>query len=199
MDLEEMKSLWSSLSEKVAKQELVNKKLVMEMTQQKYKNKFSTLNKYETSGAILCFIFAFVILLNIGKMNTWYLQASAILTLLFLIVLPIFSLGAIKGMQKMDISKNTYKETVLEFSRRKKRMLLFQQLNMYLSIFLMWLVLPVFSMIFNGKDFFQQEHSTFLYVFIIITSIGVLLFARWGYGCYKRITASAEELLKELE
>jgi hypothetical protein len=78
-------------------------------------------------------------------------------------------------------------------------MMLIQQFSVGISIVLMWMVAPVFSMIVNGKDFFMQEHSTVLLLFYAATTIGVIFFARWGYGCYKRITASAEKDLKELE
>ncbi len=41
MELEEMKTLWEEMSLKVEKQQIVTDQLIMEMTQQKYKNKFN--------------------------------------------------------------------------------------------------------------------------------------------------------------
>lgn len=199
MQLEEMKNLWDEMSLKIDSQQKLTNKLIMEMTQQKFKNRFSTLSLYETSGAVICFIAATFILLNLDKMDTWYLMLCGILSLLILIILPILSLRAINGLKKLNISKNSYKETLIEFSKRKKNMMLIQQFSVGISIVLMWLVAPVFSKIVNGKDFFMQEHSMGLLLFYAATTIGVMFFARWGYGCYKRITTSAEKDLKELE
>ena len=199
MQLEEMKNLWDEMSLKIDSQQKLTNKLIMEMTQQKFRNRFSTLSLYETSGAVICFLAATFILLNLDKMDTWYLMLCGILSLLILIILPILSLRALFGLKKLNLSKNNYKETLLEFSRRKKNMMLIQQFSVGISIVIMWMVAPVFSMIVNGKDFFMQEHSTGLLLFYAATTIGMIFFARWGYGCYKRITASAEKDLKELE
>jgi MFS family permease len=199
MQLEEMKNLWDEMSLKIDSQQQLTNKLIMEMTQQKFRNRFSTLSLYETSGAVICFLAATFILLNLDKMDTWYLMLCGILSLLILIILPILSLRALFGLKKLNLNKNNYKETLLEFSKRKKNMMLIQQFSVGISIVLMWMVAPVFSMIVNGKDFFMQEHSTGLLLFYAASTIGVIFFARWGYGCYKRITASAEKDLKELE
>jgi len=199
MQLEEMKNLWDEMSLKIDSQQKLTNKLIMEMTQQKFRNRFNTLSLYETSGAVICFLAATFILLNLDKMDTWYLMLCGILSLLILIILPILSLRALFGLKKLNLSKNNYKETLLEFSRRKKNMMLIQQFSVGISIVIMWMVAPVFSMIVNGKDFFMQEHSTGLLLFYAATTIGMIFFARWGYGCYKRITASAEKDLKELE
>ena len=199
MQLEEMKNLWDEMSLKIDSQQQLTNKLIMEMTQQKFRNRFSTLSLYETSGAVICFIAATFILLNLDKMDTWYLMLCGIFSLIILLILPVLSLRAINGLKKLNLSKNSYKETLIEFSKRKKNMMLIQQFSVGISIILMWMVAPVFSKIVNGKDFFMQEHSTGLLLFYAATTIGVIFFARWGYGCYKRITASAEKDLKELE
>ncbi len=199
MQLEEMKNLWDEMSLKIDSQQKLTNKLIMEMIQQKFSHRFKTLSLYETLGAVICFLAGTFILLNLDKMDTWYLMLCGILSLIILIILPILSLRAIYGLKKLNLSKNSYKETLIEFSKRKNNMMLIQQISVGISIVLMWLVAPVFSKIVNGKDFFMQEHSTGLLLFYAATTIGMIFFARWGYGCYKRITASAENDLKELE
>lgn len=199
MQLEEMKNLWDEMSLKIDSQQKLTNKLIMEMTQQKFRNRFSTLSIYETSGAVICFLAASYIVINLEKMNTWYLMLFGILSALILIILPILSLRSINRMKKFNFIESSYKETLVRFAKRKKNMMLIQQFSVGVSIILMWLVAPVFFMIFKGKDFFMQEYSTGMLLFFVATTIGVIFFARWGYGCYKRITASAEKDLKEIE
>jgi len=199
MKLEEMQNLWEEMSHKIDSQQQLTDKIIMEMTQQKFKNRFSKLSFIETIGAVICFAAAIFILVNMDVMSTWYLKTFSIISVGILLILPILSLGAINGMKKLDLSKSNYKDTLIEFAKRKKSMMLIQQVSVGISIILMWLVAPVFSMIMNGKDFFMQEHSPGLLIFYGATTIGVIFFARWGYGCYKRITASAEKDLKELQ
>jgi len=199
MELEEMQILWTRMSSQLEEQKELTNKLIMEMTQQKFRNRFNKLTIIETLGAVVCFIIAIVILLNIAKMNTWYLMACSIFTLLLLIVLPILTLRAIKGMRTMDVTQRSYKETLQEFTRKRKNMLLIQRVGVMVSVFMMWVSIPVFSMIMNNKDFFAQEHDPWLWVFTAAVTVGVILFARYGYRGYKKVTSSAENVLRDLE
>jgi hypothetical protein len=60
-------------------------------------------------------------------------------------------------------------------------------------------VLPVTNKIFNNKDMFTMDMAAFSWIFTGVVFVLVIFFVRWGYGCYKSITASAENVLKELE
>jgi len=199
MELEEMQTVWSQMSGQLEQQKKLTEKIIIDMTQQKFKNRFSTLSFYESIGAGVCFVAVVFILLNLEKMNTWYLMTASILSILSLLILPIFSLRSLFGMKNLNLTTNSYKDTLIQFIKKKKQMLLVQRLSAVFSVILMWLITPVFSMAFNNKDFFQQEHSTGLLIFYAVVTIGVLFFARWGFRCYKRITARAEADLKELE
>ena len=199
MELEEMQILWTQMSSQLESQKKLTNKLIMEMAQQKFRNRFYKLSLYETTGALICFVFAFFILLNLDKMNTWYLMLCSIVTLLFLVVLPILSLGAIKGMRSMNLTKYSYKETISEFARKRKKMLTIQKVAVMLSVVMMWVSIPVFSMIMNNKDFFAIKHDPWLWVFTGAVTIGVVIFSRYGYRGYQKVTASAENVLKELE
>lgn len=199
MELEEMQILWNQMSSQLEEQKKLTNKLIMEMTQQKFRNRFNKLTLIESMGAVVCFIFAAIILLNLDKMNTRYLMACSVITLLFLTVLPILTLRAIKGMRGIDVTQRSYKETVQEFSRKRKNMLLIQKIGVMLSVCMMWVSIPVFSMIMNGKDFFKQEHSPWFWVFTAAVTIGVILFARYGFRGYQKVTSSAEKVLKDIE
>ena len=76
MELEEMKSLWEDMSQRVEKLELTNEKKLMELTQLKYKTKFSKLTSYERSGAVVCYLVGLFILFNIMKLDTCLLYTS---------------------------------------------------------------------------------------------------------------------------
>ena len=199
MELEEMKTLWEEMSLKVEKQQLVTDQLIMEMTQQKYRNKFSKLFMYEASGAVVCYIMAIFMLFNMDKLDTWYLLACGILCVGFLAILPFFSLRSLNRIKRLEISNYSYKETLVRFAKSKKKMLLLQRLGLYISPLFFLMVLPVTNKMFNGKDMFQSDISAFPWVFVGIFFVFIILFSRWGYSCYKSMTNSAENVLKELD
>ncbi len=97
------------------------------MTKELYKNKVNTISTYETIGAFICFGMAFYILLNLNKLDTWYLIVSGIFTLICLVILPILSLRSINRMKSVDIAKNNYKQTIVDFTNGQKHFLLVQK------------------------------------------------------------------------
>lgn len=194
-----MKNIWGELSQKIEKQERLTDKLILDMTQERYSNRFDKILTYESIGAFICFIAALYILFNFGKLDTWYFKVSGIFTLTFLISLPLLVLRSLIKIKSLDISKTDLKETIVGFERAKSELLMLQRFGIYLSFVLALLVLPLSLKLFKNKDFFTSSHDASLWIVIGLFFIFLLFFARWGYRCYQRITSSAENLLKDLE
>ena len=199
MKLEEMKSLWAEMSIKLENQKCLTDKLILDMTQERYVNKFTKIQMYESVGAIICFAAALIIIINLGKLDTWYLLTFGIITIAFLILMPILVLRSIKSIKHLNLTSNNYKETIISFAKAKKNLLTFQKAGIYLSFLLALVIMPVASKIFNNKDFFNTEHSTKFWIVLPLFFVGLFFFAKWGYRSYQNITNSAENILKELE
>jgi len=198
MNLEDMQNVWSEMTKKIEKQEHLTNQLIMEMTQQKFKNKIGIINKYESGGAIICFIAALFIILNLDKLDTWYLMASGIFVVAYLVIIPMLVLRSIINMQQLDIAGNNYRQSLIDFTKRRKHFLLMQRIALFLNIILVMIILPVFSKIAKGKDLFLDGGNIW-YWYLPLMLVFLIPFSRWGYKSYKKMTASAEILLEELE
>ena len=199
MEIEKMQALWSDMSDQLEQQKKLTNEIIMSMTQEKFSNKFRTISKYETIGAVICFMVASYILANFAVLDTWYLKACGIFNLTFLLGLPILVLRALRKIQRLNIIDNNYKDTLVSYTKAKTNLLRFQQFAIVASFFLMFALSAVFSKIQSNEDFFMMERNTGSYVVIGIAMVFVIFVSKWGYGHYKRITDSAEELLKGLE
>jgi hypothetical protein len=197
MELQELQTLWSEMSQELEQQKKLTNELIMKMTQERYSNKFQKISMYETIGAVICFISALFILLKFTVLDTWYLQLCGAFTVLFLILLPILTLGSLNRIKRINLAENSFKDTIVQFTKAKKQLLLLQRIGIYLSFLLMFTILPVASKIGKGKDLFLE--TNIWYVYLPVMAIFLFFFARWGYGCYKNITSSAENILGELE
>ncbi|MBT8264025.1 MAG: hypothetical protein KJN75_01680, partial [Muriicola sp.] len=171
--------------------------IIMKMTQEKYVNKFGKIAVYETIGAVICFAAALYVLFNFGKLEVWYLQLCGIFTLLFLIILPILTLRSLRRIKGINVVENSFVDTIVQFTKAKNQLLLLQRVGIYLSFLLMFTTLPVASKLLKNKDLFLE--TDIWYVYLPIMGIFLFFFTRWGYGCYKNITSSAESILSELE
>ena len=198
MELDEMKMLWNSMSEELENQKKLSAKLIIDMTRQKYSNRLGKISFYETLGAIVCFSMAAWLLINFHKLDNWYMITCGSVTLVTLILLPVSSLTTLQKMKNLDVGNMTYKETLLKFTRYRERFLLVQRLGIFLAVGLVITSLPVASMIMKGKDIFA-ENSNVLFFYIPAMLVFLLVFGRYGYTHYARITKSAEQILSELQ
>ncbi|MCJ7465590.1 MAG: hypothetical protein MUO53_02735 [Maribacter sp.] len=197
MDLDEIKATWSQMSDQLEQQKKLTDKIILEMTQQKYKNKFSKISMYETIGAVVCYVMAFYILLYMKELDTWYLLTLGIFTLGCLLVMPFLVLRSLKNIQRVDLVNSNYKEALIKYTQEKNRLLFLQRLGIYLGFFMLCTSLPVFSKINNGKDLFLSA-TTWLW-YLPVMGVFFFFFARWGYRSYRSITDSAENILNEMD
>ena len=197
MELDELRSAWETLSMKMEKQQQLNAKLIEQMTNQNYKHRVNNIARPEFIAGIISFIMAIALILNFGKLNTLLLQVFGGFSALFLIVLPVLSFQSIKGLQTINMSLSTYKNTLKEFAIQKIRFQKFQKLNVFLSFIFMVAFAPVSVKLLAGKDIFQ---NLIPWLTIFPASVIVMFFvSRWVLRHYNNALKKAEELLTDIE
>ncbi|MFS4491874.1 hypothetical protein [Maribacter sp. 2308TA10-17] len=199
MEIEEMQALWSEMSDQLEHQKKLTDKIIIDMTQERYSNKFRTLSNYEKVGAVICVGIGLYILVNFGKLDTWYLQACGVFTLAVLFILPVLVLNALKKIRNLNITNKNYKETLLNYEQAKQNLLKLQKTGIFLSFILMFAVSGVFAKVWSNKDFFMIERNFWANFSIVFAVLFAVACSYWGYRAYNRVTSSAENILKELE
>lgn len=196
MNVEELQSTWTEMSHELEKQKKLTHEIIIQMTQERYKNRLQKIANYEGFGALICFAAALFIIFNFDKLDTWYLLFCGVFTVLFLLVLPVLVLRSIRNMKRIDIAKGNYADNLLAFSRARGQFLFIQRIGIGLAFFLMVTTLPVAGKIMNNRDLFVDSQSWLWYIPVMF--IFLIFFAWWGYGKYRNITKSAENILKEV-
>ncbi|WP_373074375.1 hypothetical protein [Zeaxanthinibacter enoshimensis] len=196
MELEELQQVWAELSQEVEQQKKLNHKIIMEMTQQKYQQKFDKISRYETAGSVVCILAAVFVLFNFEKLDSLFYQLCGIVAIAFLVLLPIAVLRALKKIRSIDLINTTYKETMIAYNKAKDRLLLLQRIGLFSSFIFFFITLALSGKIFNDKDIFQE---TGIWFPVTVVLVGLALFSWWGYRKYLSITGSAKNLIEELE
>ena len=196
MEFEEMKSLWGELSGKIEQQKKITDSLIIKMTKSDYKNKMTKVFIPELIGTLICFAAAFYILLNVQKLDRWYLIVCGIVSVLILFLLPVLSFKAIHKIRSVNILGNNYRQSLLEYSKGKQQFIFIQKLSFYLGAALLLTILPVMGRIIGGKDLFIETHLWLWYAVGYPFFYG---FSKWVFRKYAKATAEAEEILKELK
>ena len=197
MELEEMEKAWAEMSGKLENQEKLTDKLIMDMTAQKYRGRLRKITIPETIGSILCLIGSGWIFFNFNSYDTLYLQASAILSAVILIVLPALSMRALYGMRALRIGEDNYRQILTGHTKNRRRFILSQKMGMYLGFILLIVMMPVALKLMGGK---VTQMTTRTWLWYIPTAFAFFfVFTRYVYRCYHRTTVQLDDLVKDLE
>ena len=196
MELEEMKTLWAEMSVEIENQKKLTGSLIMKMTKTDYKNKINKILIPEAISSLVCLAQIVFILLNIQRLDTWYLLVCGITSIITLSLLPILSIKALRNMRSVNISNNTYKQSLLEYSKGKIQFVFVQKLSFYVVGILLVVVLPVMTVLLGGKDPFKGNS---LWIWYPVCYLFYYPMAKWVLKKYLKITDGAENILKELD
>ena len=197
MKIEELQSIWSEMSDQLEKQKKLTHEIIIQMTKEKYRGKLQKIAMYEGIGAVICFLAALYILVNFAKLDSWYLILCGIFTIGYLLILPLLVFRSIRQMARIDIARGHYSDNLMAFSKARSQFLFIQRIGIGLAVILMVTTLPVAGKIMNNKDLFTQAASWNWYIPVML--IFLVLFSRWGYRSYQRITQSAENLIRDMD
>ena len=197
MELEEMKSLWEELSHKVEQQEKIQKKVLMDITQNNYRNRLNTIRIPELLGSIVCLAYAAYFIFNFSKLTLTINQIFAGFDILFLIGLPIASLLAIRNLNKLDIIKTTPAEVLEKFAKRKLQFLKVQKFGILFSGLFLISALPPLAEFAGKADIIQQPY--FWMGYVPGGLLFIFFFGRWGIKKYQNVIRDAEEMIREVE
>lgn len=177
MELEEMKTIWDNMSAELEKQKKMNSELIIKMTKAKYRHKMGQIILPEAIGSLGCLVTIVYILANFQKLGPWYLVTCGITAALVLLILPLLSLRGIYKIRSANISGNSYRQSIQDFSRAKMTFIFAQKMSFYLAPLLMLAILPVMGKLMAGKDLFTQTNLWLWY------AISFPFFYPFSNGC----------------
>jgi hypothetical protein len=196
MELEEMKVAWTTLSAQVERQKQLTDKLIMNMTQQRYRARLERLRRPEMIATVICIGMALLILFHFDRYDTPYLVVCGVISSLMLVLMPALSLVPIYRIGKLNLAEIPYKELVARYAKERRTFLAAQRLSFYLGFVLLITTLPVMVKVMGGNN--TQIGSQFYGWALIGCFIAFAFFARRVYAYYVRSTSRLEDLLNEL-
>lgn len=196
MELEEMKALWGEMSANIEKQQRITDTIIVQITKTNYRNTLSKILLPEAAGSLVCIATVVFICTNFQQLNTWYLQACGIASVLLMLLMPYFSLKAICAVRRVNVQGNTYKQTLQAYSAGKLFFVRVQKASFYMGAVLMLTILPVMGALISGKNLFTQ---TWLWYIYVLAYPFFHAFAKWVFKHYTKTIAEAENVLRALE
>jgi hypothetical protein len=195
MELEEMKNTWGELSKRIDNQEILSKKVIAEITKDRYQSKVNKIHYSELLGTIICYIGASYILMNFTKIEDFMMQVFAITAVALLFILPVISLKSVRSMRDLDFASKTYFEVINQFINQKLKFHKLQKLNVAFGLFFMLIFLPVLASI-QGKSLEQIPNFwTLVFPIYVLFFLG---FSWWVLKSYNKVLDRMEKMLADI-
>ncbi|MEN0048966.1 MAG: hypothetical protein AAF806_18020 [Bacteroidota bacterium] len=194
MELEEMQTLWSTMSEQIDQKVTLSKTEIMEMTQKRYQQKLNQIAYPELLGSIICFGMVGFIFINLDKLNDVLSLLATLLSLIILIALPTASLLAIKRLRAIDVSQHSYQQSLLTYTKAKQHLCQVQKYGLYLGFVLMFSILPFFTKVM-GEELEATSILKGMLFGVPFLIVFVLIVARY----YGKTIRATENIIRDLE
>ncbi len=183
MELDEMKAIWSELSDQVEEKHHLTRQQILDMMEQKYKRQVNAILIPELIGSVICFAFSGYIFFNIQKLDDPLSLTTGILSAILMIILPVLSLWKIGNwVSRINITENTYQQTLKEFNRLKR---LFSRMHRYayvLGLSAMLLIIPPLAKIMNGESILEDAGVWYRLPFGVVFIVLFVFFTMRFYG-----------------
>ncbi|MDX5338794.1 MAG: hypothetical protein LPK25_07195 [Cyclobacteriaceae bacterium] len=196
MELEEMKSLWADLSQKVEQQEKIKKEQLMKMTKKNYMNKLGGIYLPEILGAVICFAYAGFFVFQIGNLEFPGNQALAIFNTVLMVLLPVLSLTGLYRLGTLDMSSGKPAEILEKFTKSRMYFWKVQRVAMLLSGLFAISILPPLAELLGKINLLSSRQ--FWMVYVPVGIILVYIFSWVTMKKYRKALANSEQVLRDL-
>lgn len=196
MELEEMQAAWTAMSSELEQQKKLTNELIMNMTQERYKNTWSLLWNAERLASLVCYGFLIFLLLKFALLDTVLLKVCGVLAAIIMAIIPVLSLRSIRNIKEVNLSTASVRETIATYTTQKQKFLSFQKFNVALSFVFMLVSVPVTIKILNGRNIFTDfgHKLWFVIPFMLLFFVGFFwLIYRW----YKHMFQRSQKLIDE--
>lgn len=196
MELDDLKKEWQDLNSHASNKNILTPIIINQMTQKNYNSKINKIKYPEFVGTLVCFASILFISFNFNELDTLLFQVIGLLTIVILIIIPVFSFLSITKFNSSEDFNKPYIEMIRQFVNNKLQFHQYQKMNAmfcYLLVVGIIILLPKF---FYDKDI--TSNKTFWTFAFAFGYIFLIVFSKWVKSFYSNSLNQAEQLIKEI-
>jgi len=189
MDLENLKSQWSAMNDRMEKQEILKEKILFQMLNAKSDKSLNRLLAYEVISLIFSVLFIPLLLYIYYEKGMETYRPVFLGAIIFLIICVIWY-----GIKVLVLSKIDFAKTL------KNNLLYINKYSIYIKyekLFMYYILIPV---IFVCCTFYYIKLHATLYSWIFASCVGLaaIFFTVYFYQLYKKNISTIQQNLEEL-
>lgn len=195
MELDDLKRTWNSNSGMAGQQEIDVAQLIKDR-EVKYGATLRRIILPEILGSVVCVAAAVFIGVQWSSLDTTLMQATGILAITLLVLIPAISFWSTAGLRNRPNLDQPHVDTLRRFALQKLQFFKLQKLSVLLSYLLLVAVIVVMSGLYGRNDI--AENKYFWMLSITVGYIFLVFYARRVDKYYRKSIDGAEVLLREV-
>jgi hypothetical protein len=188
MNLENLKSEWSAMNDRMEKQEILKEKMFCQMLNTKSDKSLSRLVAYEVIGLIVCILFIPVMFYIFNKIQMELVRSIIGCAIVIIMICAIWQGIKILCLSKIDFAK-TLKNNLLYVNKYAIYIKYEKLVNYFMTP-----LLVAFFVFFYAK----MHASLLLWISMSCMFIAVILFVIYLYRLYNKNISTIQQNLEEL-
>jgi MFS family permease len=177
MEFEEMKNLWENQSQTL---DLKHHTLsyVRSLALKKQTKIFQI---SEVIGLVIAYLLAGMLVYHFIGLDHWFLKFCDIFLIVYLLVMPIYTLSVIRKLRQPDLINSNYKEIIDHFHFAQRKLKIAERISLVASPFLFIASVIIIAKIFSNKDVFDLNINFQNVFFLVLTFTGAVILNIWAF------------------
>lgn len=197
MDLDEMKAVWSDLSDQLDKQKKLNQDIILKMTQEKSSSRLGRIIRMETIGIIASIAMLIYLVWNFNRLEDWLSIVGGIGLLCIIILGIVYGTTIIRKAKSINVMTSSYSEVIENFDQFRALLRKYKKLSVRISIVSPVLVIPVSYTLLSNKNILDDLESAGLSLILSAIFVPLILYAIIRF--YSRNVSQVKKALKDID
>ena len=193
MEFEEMKNLWGNQSQTLD----FKHHTLSEVRRLALKKQTKIFQVSEVVGLVIAYLLAGMLVYHFIGLDHWFLKFCDIFLIVYLLVMPIYTLSVIRKLRQPDLINSNYKEIIDHFYFAERKLKIAERISLVASPFLFIASVIIIAKIFLNKDVFDLNLNFQNLFFLVLTFTGAVILNIWAFrkrkDHLKTITQTFEE------
>nr|WP_315155330.1 hypothetical protein [uncultured Flavobacterium sp.] len=193
MELEEMKDVWNSMEER----KKITPYQISEVSQLEYYKRTTIFKIGEIIGLMAAYTFAGFVLFKFNTLDDWYLRLCGCVLVIYLLIMPIYTLFATWKMKHIDLVQSNCKDVLEHIYAAKNNLKKAEKISFIASPFLFLASIVILTKLFTDKSLFTLNIQLPVIFLIGVAFLGVILFNIWAFKNRDKQFKSIKQLLED--
>ena len=188
-----MKNVWNDMEEGTKNTPFQ----ISETSLLEYNKKTNIFKIGEIIGLLIAYAFAGFVVYNYNNLDNWYLRLCGCILVIYLLIMPIYTLFETWKMKHIDLVKSNCKNVLEHIYKAKSNLKKAEKISFIASPFLFFTSIVILTKLCTDKNLFTLNVKLPVIFLIGVAFLGAIIFNIWAFKNRDKEFKSVTQLLED--